>query len=235
MTIALEITPKRPHPDLTSQTWHDATWDDYVALRDDESIEFKKLSFHKTENTTGWLWVDMSHEGIDHSRFSDLMTMIFYIWKLLHPTERLDSMGRCLIECPDSHGCSPDLVLYKGGNRPIWKTGEPRRIDLTRHRLPDLVGEIADTSLRQDLAEQKKLYESLGISEYWVINVRASKILAFQLDETGTYQSCLESGILAGLPIALLEQTIARLATQDNTDAADWFREQLTDHLEPLR
>jgi Uma2 family endonuclease len=228
MTIALEVTPKPPHPELTqAKTWHDATWDDYVALRDDESIEFKKISFHKTANTTGWLWFDMSHEGIDHSRFSDLMTMIFYIWKLLHPAERFDSMGRCLIECPDSHGCSPDLVLYKGGNRPIWKTGEPRRIDLTRHRLPDLVGEIADTSLRQDLAEQKKLYESLGISEYWVINVRASKIVAFQLDASGTYQPCPESGVLSGLPIALLEQTIALLATEDNTDAAEWFREQL--------
>ncbi len=229
MTIALDVTPKNPSLEFTqSKTWHNATWDDYVALRDDESIEFKKISFHKILTTTGWLWVDMSHEGIDHSRFSDLMTMIFYIWKLLHPVERLDSLGRCLIECPDSHGCSPDLVLYKGGDRPIWKTGEPRRIDLTRHRLPDLVGEIADTSLRQDLTDQKKLYESLGISEYWVINVKTSTITAFQLDSSGHYQPCLESGVLPGLPIELLEQTIALLATQDNTDAAEWFREQLT-------
>lgn len=43
---------------------------------------------------------------------------------------------------------------------------------MRRHHLPDLVGEIADTILSLDLDEQKQLYASLGIAEYWVIDVR---------------------------------------------------------------
>lgn len=228
MTIALEITPKRPHPDLTSQTWHDATWDDYVALRDDESIEFTKISFHKTANTTGPLWVDMSTEGIGHARFNNLMTMIFACWAFLHPETPIESLGGCLMDLAESHACSPDLVLYSGDEIPTWNVGEPRRIDLTRHRMPDLVGEISDTSLRQDLAEQKRLYETLGIREYWVINVQNYQILAFRLNEAGIYEPCTEFRVLPGLPIALLSQTIAKLATLTNTAAANWFREQLT-------
>jgi Uma2 family endonuclease len=230
MTIALEVTPTTPHPDeLTqSKTWHNATWDDYVALRDDESIEFKKISFHKTAQTTGWLWVDMSTEGIEHARFNNLMTMIFACWAFLYPETPIESLGGCLMDLSESHGCSPDLVLYSGDEIPTWKIGEPRRIDLTRHRRPDLVGEISDTSLRQDLKEQKHLYETLGICEYWVIDVQNYQILAFRLNEAGTYEPCSESQVLPGLPIALLSQTIAKLKTLTNTAAANWFREQLT-------
>lgn len=228
MMIALEVTPKSPHPTATPfKTWHDATWDDYVALRDDESIEFKKIAFHKTSNTTGWLWVDMSTEGIGHARFNNLMTMIFACWAFLYPDTPIESLGGCLIDLSDSHGCSPDLVIYSGDEIPTWKVGEARRIDLTRHRIPDLVGEISDTSLQQDLAEQKYLYETLGIPEYWVIDVQHYQILAFRLNEAGVYESCTESQVLPGLPIALLSQTIAQLKTLTNTAAANWFRQQL--------
>lgn len=232
MTIALDITPKSPNPELTlSKTWHNATWEDYVALRDDESIEFKKISFHKTLNTTGWLWVDMSTEGIGHARFNNLMTMIFACWAFLYPETPIESLGGCLMDLSESHGCSPDLVLYSGDEIPTWKLGEARRIDLTRHRIPDLVGEISDTSLSQDLGEQKHLYETLGISEYWVIDVQNYRILAFQLNEAGTYEPCTESQVLPGLPIELLTQTISQLKTLTNTAAANWFREQLTENL----
>jgi Uma2 family endonuclease len=161
MTISLEKLSQPPGQQ--SQQRH-ATWQDYVAIRDNPAIEWRKLAFHQ-----GWLWVDMGKEGPGHSSFSDLITAIFFVWAFLHPEITLQSYGRCLIEKPDTQACAPDLVLYKGENIPRWQTGEPRRIDLTRHRLPDLVGEIADTSLGIDLDEQKQLYASLGIPEYWVI------------------------------------------------------------------
>jgi hypothetical protein len=89
------------------------------------------------------------------------------------------------------------------------------------------VGEIADTTLSLDLDEQKQLYASLGISEYWVVDVKGSRIFAFGLDESGHYRLLEQSQVLAGLPIALLEQTLERLATETNTAAAAWFMQQL--------
>jgi Uma2 family endonuclease len=232
MTIARDIAfPSlnlRSSAPKFSQRWTPATWENYLRLRDDESCDFKRIAFHTTKDQLGWLWVDMSNEGLSHAKFSDLMTMIFYIWVLLHPNDdSIESLGRCLMELPDTHGCSPDLVLYKGDNIPTWSPGEARRIDLSRHRLPDLVGEISDTSLRQDLDEQKAIYQSLGIAEYWVINVKACEVTAFQLNESGLYEICQQSQVLPGLPIALLTQTIEKLTTSTNTIAADWFRRQL--------
>ncbi|NES00316.1 MAG: Uma2 family endonuclease, partial [Symploca sp. SIO1B1] len=75
------------------QQWHDATWQDYVALRDSSDIDWQKIVFHQ-----GSLLADMGKEGPNHASFSDLMTAIFFVWAFLHPDVVLQSYGRCLIE-----------------------------------------------------------------------------------------------------------------------------------------
>ena len=191
-------------------------------LRDKEDCDWRKIAFDR-----GWLWVDMGKESPSHARFSDLLTAIFFIWAFGNPNLEVESFGRCLIEKPETQACAPDLVLYKGENIPKWQPGEPRRIDLTRHRLPDLVGEIADTTLSLDLDEQKQLYASLGIAEYWVIDVKGSRLFAFGLNADGVYEAIAESQVLTGLPIELVAQTLERLTGQTNTAAANWFMQQL--------
>ncbi|WP_390889383.1 Uma2 family endonuclease [Leptodesmis sichuanensis] len=128
---------------------------------------------------------------------------------------------------PLTQSCSPDLVLYKGVNIPKWKPGEPRRIILDRYRLPDLVGEIADTTLGIDLDEQKQLYASLEIPEYLVIDVKGMRLFAFGLTPAGVYEAIQVSKVLEGLAIALVEQTLERLTTETNTAAANWLMQQL--------
>lgn len=221
MTLYLE-KPTLATPANSILQRHNATWQDYVAIRDNEAIDWQKISFHQ-----GWLWVDMGKEGPNHAAFSDLMTAIFFVWVFLHPEFVLQSLGRCVIENPETHACAPDLVLYKGDNIPKWQPGEPRRIDLRRHRLPDLVGEIADTTLSLDLDEQKQLYASLGIPEYWVVDVKGMRIFAFALTQLGHYEAIEESQVLTGLAIALLEQTLERLTSETNTAAASWLIQQL--------
>jgi Uma2 family endonuclease len=78
-----------------------------------------------------------------------------------------------------------------------------------------------------DLDEKKRLYAELGVAEYWVIDIRAARIFAFQLDELGIYQQCERSQVLPNLAIALLEQTMAMVDTKTNTEAAIWFSQQL--------
>jgi Uma2 family endonuclease len=200
----------------------DATWQDYVILRDGEDCDWRKIAFDQ-----GWLWVDMGKEGPNHARFSDLITAVFFIWAFHNPDLEFESFGRCLIEKPETQACAPDLVLYKGENIPKWHPGEPRRIDLTRHRIPNLVGEIADTSLSLDLDEQKRLYANLGIAEYWVIDVKGLRLFAFGLTDGGVYEAIAVSQVLTGLPIELVAQTLEMLAEQTNTAAANWFTQQI--------
>ncbi|MFT0812472.1 Uma2 family endonuclease [Synechococcus sp. OH20] len=201
---------------------HDATWQDYLTICNHPTLDWQKISFYQ-----GWLWVNMGKEGPEHASVSDFITIIFGFWAFLHPDVPLQSYGRCLIEYPETHACAPDLVLYKGENIPRYQAGEPRQIDLRFQRPPDLVGEIADTTLALDLDEQKQLYASLGIPEYWVIDVKGRRVFAFALAEDGRYRAIAQSQVLAGLPIALLEQALERLANETNTAAANWLLQQL--------
>jgi hypothetical protein len=57
----------------------------------------------------------------------------------------------------------------------------------------------------------QQLYAALGIPEYWVVNVLGQQVLAFRLVD-GKYQECDTSVALPRLPIALLEETLDRLA-----------------------
>jgi Uma2 family endonuclease len=201
--------------------WHPATWEDYITLRDAPIKERMKLAYNQEK-----LWVDMGGEGINHSIVSDLFTSVLFFWAVQRPEQMFTSLGRCLIEKPETQACAPDLVLYIGEDYPQYKPGEPDRINLTQWRVPNLVGEISDTTLADDLDQQKHLYEALGIPEYWVIDVRGQRVFAFQLQEE-KYKICTESLALNGLQISVLEETLKRLSEGTNTSAAAWFTQQI--------
>ncbi|MEL7510102.1 MAG: Uma2 family endonuclease [Cyanobacteria bacterium J06554_1] len=202
--------------------WQRATWQNYVDSRDSLAPEQYRLFFHQ-----GYLLItEMGWEGINHATICDLFTAILYVWFSLHSDQVASSIGRCLLEKDTDTAGAPDLVLYLGDNYPRWQTGQPRRIDLSQWKAPDLVGEISDTTLASDLDEKKQLYAALGIPEYWVIDVRGSRVFAFMLQD-GRYQITETSAALKGLPIELLENTIAKLETDSNISAAQWFNQQV--------
>jgi Uma2 family endonuclease len=91
--------------------------------------------------------------------------------------------------------------------------------------VPDLAIEIADTTLASDLDEKKQLYLTLEVPEYWVVDVRGKRVLAFRLVD-GKYQECIESIALVGLPIELLDRTLERM-DDDNGNVAMWFAAQI--------
>lgn len=202
--------------------WKPANWEDYLTWRDNPIPERLRLFFNQ-----GKLLIDMGSEGINHASISDLFTMLFAFWFSQKPEQTAASFGRCLIEKPKTQAAAPDLVLYIGEGVPQWQPGEPRRIDLTQWRVPDLVGEVSDTTLATDLDEKKQLYAALLIPEYWVINVPGRQVIAFRLQADGKYQQINHSVVLENLPILLLEQTLARLTEETNISAALWFSQQL--------
>lgn len=203
------------------QVWQKATWDDYVALRDDD-LDRYKLFFDDQH-----LWVEMGAEGINHSKFGDLFAMILAFWAAKFPDRKLSTFGGCQIEQKGKRAVAPDIVVHIGDDAPTWKTGQYRFIDPDKYRSPDLVGEISDTTLAIDLDKKKRMYADLGISEYWVIDVKAYRIFAFRLDEDDDYQECEVSQVLPNLEIALLEKTLEQLITKTNTEAAIWFSQQI--------
>lgn len=72
------------------------------------------------------------------------------------------------------------------------------------------------------------MYAALEIPEYWVIDVKGERVLAFCLQEDGRYQQVEYSVALEGLSISLLEQTLAQLNQGTNGSAALWFAQQIS-------
>ncbi len=219
--IALTTTPDRIDISELPQ-WQSATWEDYCGYRDDRNLEKVRIFFNHN-----YLYLDMSNEGINHAKVVGLFTMLFFIWFDRFSELTASYLGGCLIEKPKNQAASPDLVLYIGEGVPEWQEGEPRRINLSKWRVPDLVGEIADTTLATDLDEKKQLYAELEIPEYWVIDVLGERVLAFRLQSDGKYQQQHNSIALEGLPISLLEMTVKRLNKESNISAGGWFARQI--------
>jgi Uma2 family endonuclease len=221
MTISIPL-PTSDYLNKSLTLWHPATWDDYLTYRDDSSIEKVKLFFYQ-----GYLLVEMGGEGINHSSFSELLTMLLFAWFAQHPEQNFGLFGGCQIEKPKTKAAAPDLVLYLGEDYPRWQPGETRYINLEQHRVPNLVGEVSDTTLAKDLDEKKHLYADLDIPEYWVIDVQGKQILAFILQDNGTYKETDTSLALAGLSISLIDQTLKLLDQETNGRAALWFAQQI--------
>ncbi len=202
--------------------WQPATWEDYLGYVNNRHLDNINITFNQ-----GYLLVDMGNEGINHARFNELLTLVFGFWFARQPGILVDLLGGCVIEKPNQRAASPDKVLYIGENSLQWQEGEARRINLDQWRVPDLVGEISDTTLALDLDEKKQLYAGLGIPEYWVIDIRGKRAIAFRLQENGKYQEITTSIALKGLPIVLLELTLEQLEKTSNFNAAFWFSQQI--------
>lgn len=202
--------------------WQPATWDDYLQVRD--RLPEGSASFFFNQ---GYLLVEMG-EGLDHASFNFLMGLVFFIWFTQKSPQTFHVLNGCLMEKRGQQAASPDLVLYLGDDFPKRQEGESRYLNLNQWRVPNLVGEIGDTTIASDLDEKKQLYAALEIPEYWVVDVKAARVLAFQLDDSGKYQQVEVSGVLAGLPIELLSQTLEKLNQgMPNGAAAQWFSQQI--------
>jgi Uma2 family endonuclease len=202
--------------------WRPATWDDYLCARDASSEDVARVFFDE-----GYLLTERD-EGIEHSRFNRFLALVFFLWFAQHDDRTCDDLGGCQIEKAGVRAAAPDAVLYIGEGSPQFKMGESRFIDLDRWRVPDLVAEVSDTTLASDLDEKKQLYSALRIPEYWVVDVRGLRVLAFRLDEGGRYEQVEVSVALTGLPISLLDQTLIDLGQGvRNSVAAQGFAQAI--------
>ncbi|MEO0826946.1 MAG: Uma2 family endonuclease [Cyanobacteria bacterium J06642_9] len=221
MTTITQIQSRQSPSELPR--WYIATWNDYVACVESAEAEHFQIFFNQ-----GRLFVDMGWEGVDHARFRELLAMLFFAWfSRLQPGQAFDCLGGCILEKPQQRAASPDEVLYVGSDMPRWQMGEPRRVNLREWRVPDLVCEVGDTTLATDLDQKKQIYAALEIPEYWVIDVRAARVMAFRLSPEGLYEQTTESAALEGLKMSLVEQALGRLATESNGTVAQWFAQQL--------
>lgn len=97
---------------------------------------------------------------------------------------------------------------------------------------PDLVIEIAKTSLLDDLGTKRSLYEELGVAEYWVVDVQNTQIIAYAIADQGS-KRIQESQVLSGLAMsttgyayAILEEALRRSREMNQSEVGTWLLSQ---------
>ncbi|MCL1467152.1 Uma2 family endonuclease [Argonema galeatum] len=204
---------------LPTDEWVAATWDEYI-----EAISDRKLENAKTYYYKGQLRIDMTPQGYDHSYDNSLIGYCVQLFGGIRGIP-ISGLTNCTFRRGNEAEAQPDLAFYIGENAEIIPPNTTI-VDLNIYPPPDLVIEIAKTSLADDIGSKRMLYEQLGVREYWVVNVVRALLIAFAIADGGSRQ-ITQSQVLPNLPFSLLEEALRRGRESGRSQIYGWLIGQM--------
>jgi Uma2 family endonuclease len=200
---------------IITDIWMKTTWQEYME-------EISDLNFSKTNPKAkcyffnNQMMIENMPVGSAHASIHATILLAVSLFATFHqiPFFVLDN---CSFRKIGSAECQPDIAYYFGELAETVSV-DVGIINLDLYPRPDLVIEISSSSLSDDKGEKRLLYESLGVGEYWIVDVQNSQILAFAIANEGSYQIRI-SQVLVGLEISLLEQTLQQSRTTNQSQA----------------
>jgi len=122
--------------------------------------------------------------------------------------------------------CQPDSSFYLGASVNTSPTG--REIaNLDNYSPPDLVIEIADSSLADDLGMKRLLYEEIQVREYWVVDVSSLEIFAFAIEQNMGSRRVRQSEVLQGLAMSAIAEALHKSQELDHAKLGQWWIEKI--------
>ncbi|AFZ44191.1 protein of unknown function DUF820 [Halothece sp. PCC 7418] len=203
---------------IPADTWITSSWNNYLQTLDYLTDEKGKSYYYNHQ-----MRIEMSPVGNDHASDHNI---VIYAVNLFAAINNIDLNGKdnCTYRKTGVREAQPDVSFYIGETAETipWGTGI---VDLEQYPPPTLVIEVANTSLLDDKGNKRLLYEDLGVSEYWIIDVQNVEILAFAIRNKGSYR-IRESQVLSGLEISLLEQAFQRTRLMNHGKVSAWLMQQ---------
>ncbi len=203
---------------LPTDIWVNATWDEYLQAIADPSYNKARGYYYN-----GRMRLEMSAFGNPHSRDHLIVIHAVCLFAGLNEIE-FDGHDNCTYRKTGYQEAQPDVSFYLGANAEIipW---EVTIIDLDTYPPPDLVIEVAYSTLADDKGEKRLLYESLGVREYWIIDVQNVQVIAFEIQNRGS-RRIEQSQVLSGLDISLLEEAFRRSRQMNHGKVSTWLLSQ---------
>ena len=206
--ISLQVKPR-------TDSWVLATWDEYINQLNDPIYQQAKGYYYK-----GHMRIEMSPVSFDHAQDHIIIIFavnLFVALKQIPPTG-LDTTTFRKIGVRE---CQPDVAYYFGKNAKSIPSGTGI-VNLDQYPAPNLVIEIARSSLLDDLGTKRSLYEELGVNEYWVVDVQKAQLLAYSMTNQGS-QRIQVSQVLPGLEVAVLEEALQRSRQTNQAEVGAWL------------
>jgi Uma2 family endonuclease len=206
------------HTAIPTETWVQVNWEDYQQL-----IALPEYAQASGYYHHGCMRLEMSPLSNPHSRDHFIVLAAIALYASIQEID-LDGHDNCTYRKTGQAEAQPDASFYLGEQAEVvpW---EATIIDLDVYPAPDLVIEIAFSSLSDDKGEKRLLYEELGVREFWIVDVHNARILAFETlagAELGS-RRITASGVLPGLSIALLEEALRRSREMNHGRVSAWL------------
>lgn len=203
---------------LITDTWVNATWDEYL-----ENIEHPSCEKAKGYYYNGKYRIEMTPIGNEHSQDHSIINHGVYLYATFKGIP-LTGKDNCSYRKFGLKEFQPDLSYYVGDNANAipWGVGV---VNLDEYPVPDLIIEVSNTSLSDDLGEKRLLYEDLQVAEYWVVDVQNVRVIAFAIEDAGS-KRITESKVLTGLKIEILTEALQRSINSNHTEVGSWLTQQ---------
>ncbi len=200
---------------LQTDTWVNATWEDFITLMDEPQYEEGRGYFDN-----GWMRLEMAPLGAGHSRHDSVVSKVISVFALVN-TIRLAELPNCSFYKTGERGCQPDLAFYIGEQFQL-PPQDNAPVDIDFYGPPTLTIEIGASSSKDDLGAKRLLYERLGVSEYWVVDVANRQVIAFAV-VAGRSGEIQHSEVLPELPMTLVNEALNRSQTEDDSAILRWL------------
>lgn len=203
---------------IASDTWIKGTWEEYL-----EIIEDLEGTSCKSYYDDGQYRLEMNPISNDHAGDHAIMLFAVNLYATLRRIA-FNAKDNCTFRKSGYREVQPDVSYYVGRKANAVPYGTSI-IDLDRYPAPDLAIEISKSTLADDLGQKRLLYEGLGVSEYWIVDVDSTSIIAFQIIPNGS-QRIDTSRVFPDLPMSLLEEALQRARQTDQSQVGRWLMER---------
>jgi Uma2 family endonuclease len=200
---------------VQTDTWVKATWEDFLTFADDPTLVSGRFYYDD-----GFMRIEMSPLGAAHGQDNSILSSIIVLYAALKsiPIKELTNTSFRKVSIRESQ---PDIAFYIGQDvQPLPRNNAP--INLNEIDPPTLVVEVAASSLEDDTDRKQKLYQKLGVKEYWVFDVQKTRAIASALSPT-SIKSIQVSNVLPGLDLTLVEEALQRSQTEDDGAIIRWL------------
>ena len=205
-----------PSQRVLTDTWVEATWDEFMAIAYDPAYVEGKAYFD-----AGDMRIEMASLGTGHGRQNgvvwDVVTF-FVAAKKLNVAKYVNSS----FSKQGKREVQPDAAFYIGEGAKYLPPQNNSPVNIDLFGPPTLVVEVGASSLSDDLGRKRIMYERLGVQEYWVVDVEGRKVVAFSID-SGRSGQIWVSAVLPGLEMDLIEEALRRSQTENDGAIAQWL------------
>ncbi len=218
MMIATEKTPT-DQAETSEQNWQAGSWETFLALSQQPTYQKAKAYYFRGA------YQFVMGVGANHAAINLIISLLVELYCIVRGIP-FRGLTNASYRKAGLRECQPDSSFYLGDSVNASPTG--REIaNLDNYSPPDLVIEIADSSLADDLGMKRLLYEEMQVREYWVVDVSSLEIFAFAIEQNMGSRRVRQSEVLQGLTMDAIAEALHKSQELDHAKLGQWWMERI--------